>query len=185
AGAAESLRAAILAELPDLKLGQADFMVSINPASVPSAAGNDEVVFNIKTNPGTPFAALHKIASGGELARLMLALRVVLMKKNNTNKTFIFDEIDTGISGGTAAAVGQRLARLAANGQAIVITHSAQVAGQADNHFLIAKNTDGNATTTTVREIAGDARISEIARIISGEKITDESIATARTLIKS
>ena len=113
----------------------------------------------------------------------MLAMRVVLADSDNAH-TFVFDEIDTGISGATASAVGSRLARLSATSQALVITHSAQVAGYADKHFKISKNSDGNTTTTTVSEISGDEHINEIARIISGAEITPESLATARTLIK-
>ncbi len=180
--AAESLRKQILIELPDLKLGSADFMVDITKCE-PSAMGTDNVVFMIKTNPGTPFAPLHKIASGGELSRLMLALRVVLNNTNN-QKTFVFDELDTGISGATASAVGQRLDKLSKNEQLLVITHSAQVAGYADKHFKISKQSSADSTTTNVIEITGDDRINEIARIISGAQITPESIATAKTLIK-
>lgn len=180
--AAESLRTQILAELPDLKLGSADFIVDITKCE-PSVNGIDNVVFMIKTNPGTPFAPLHKIASGGELSRLMLALRVVLNNTNN-QKTFVFDELDTGISGATASAVGKRLDKLSKNEQLLVITHSAQVAGFADKHFKISKNSNDNATFTNVVEITGDDRVNEIARIISGAQITPESIATAKTLIK-
>lgn len=179
---AENLRKQILVELPDLKLGSADFMVDITK-SEPSINGTDNVVFMIKTNPGTPFAPLHKIASGGELSRLMLALRVVLNNTNN-QKTLIFDELDTGISGATASAVGKRLDKLSKNEQLLVITHSAQVAGYADKHFKISKQSIDNATFTNVVEITGDDRINEIARIISGATITPESVATAKTLIK-
>ena len=180
--AATKLRNAILHELPDLKLANADFMVEIQE-STPSAHGNDDCVFMIKTNPGMPFAPLHKSASGGELARLMLALRVVLAGGHDAH-TFIFDEVDTGISGATASAVGDRLNRLAHDSQALVITHSAQVAGFADKHFKIEKSSDGKTTTTTVCEITGNDRLNEIARIISGAEITPESLATAKTLIK-
>ena len=180
--AAENLRTAILRELPDLKLANADFNVEIG-AAAPGASGHDDVVFMIKTNPGMPFAPLHKSASGGELARLMLALRVVLAGENAAH-TFIFDEVDTGISGATASAVGDRLNRLAHGSQALVITHSAQVAGFADKHFKIEKTSDGETTTTNVHEITGNDRLNEIARIISGAKITAESIATAKTLMK-
>ncbi|MBQ1927669.1 MAG: DNA repair protein RecN [Alphaproteobacteria bacterium] len=180
--AATELRTRLLSELPDLKLGNADFNVEITPRE-PSATGADEVLFMIKTNPGMPFAPLHRAASGGELARLMLAMRVVLAD-NDSSHTFVFDEVDTGISGATASAVGNRLNRLAHDSQALVITHSAQVAGFADRHFKIKKTTNGETTTTTVREITGDERLNEIARIISGAEITPESIATAKTLIK-
>lgn len=179
---AQDLRQKILTELPDLKLASADFMVDIQK-SEPSPNGTDSIVFMIKTNPGTPFAPLHKIASGGELSRLMLALRVVLNNKNN-QKTLVFDELDTGISGATASAVGSRLDKLSKNEQLLVITHSAQVAGYADKHFKISKQSSADSTTTSVVEITGDDRLNEIARIISGAQITPESLATAKTLLK-
>ncbi|MCQ2599036.1 MAG: DNA repair protein RecN [Alphaproteobacteria bacterium] len=180
--AAIDLRNRLVAELPDLKLAQADFSVQITDTQ-PSQNGADDIIFMIKTNPGMPFSPLHKAASGGELARLMLAMRVVLTSEN-VARTFIFDEIDTGISGATASAVGLRLNRLATDSQALVITHSAQVAGYADRHFKIEKNATETTTTTNVIEIKGDNRIAEIARIVSGSEITPESIATAKTLIK-
>lgn len=180
--AANELRNRILAELPDLKLGQTDFQIEIKPTP-PSAHGSDDALFMIKTNPGMPFAPLHKAASGGELARLMLALRVVLATHQDAH-TFIFDEVDTGISGATASAVGQRLNKLAQESQALVITHSAQVAGFADRHFKIEKHTTAESTITNVSEITDNARLNEIARIISGAEITPESLATAKTLIK-
>ncbi|MBQ0013341.1 MAG: DNA repair protein RecN [Proteobacteria bacterium] len=182
ARAADELRIKILDELPDLKLGSADFRADISPTTA-SNTGQDCVQFMIKTNPGSPFAPLNKCASGGELSRLMLAMRVVLNKLDNC--VFVFDEIDTGISGATAAAVGARLNRLARAHQSLVITHSAQVAGYADKHFKIAKHSETNKTVTTVDEISGDDCINEIARIISGNEITPESIATAKTLLKN
>ena len=180
--AADELRARLLRELPDLKLGGADFMVEFATTS-PGAGGVDDITFMIKTNPGMPFAPLHKSASGGELARLMLAMRVVLSGTRAAH-SFVFDEVDTGISGATASAVGDRLNRLANGSQALVITHSAQVAGFADKHFKIEKTTNGETTTTRVYEITGDDRLNEIARIISGAEITPESLATAKTLLK-
>ncbi len=181
AAAAEQLRTRILAELPDLKLGQADFTVS-HALCDASPFGVDDITFMIKTNPGMPFAPLHRAASGGELARLMLALRVVLAN-NQYSHTFVFDEIDTGISGATASAVGLRLNKLACGAQALVITHSAQVAGFANHHFKIEKTATADKTTTSVHEITGDERLNEVARIISGAEITPESLATAQTLI--
>lgn len=180
--AATRMRDAIMQELPDLKLGSADFMVEIKQGGA-TASGTDDILFMIKTNPGTPFAPLNKSASGGELARFMLALRVTLAGGDDAH-TFVFDEIDTGISGATASAVGLRLNRLAQKSQALVITHSAQVAGFADRHYKIAKYSDNDKTTTTVTEITGDDRLNEIARIISGAEITSESLNMARTLIK-
>jgi DNA repair protein RecN (Recombination protein N) len=178
---AAKLRDAVKNELPDLKLGAADFMVDVKPTDSPGANGSDSVRFMIRTNPGTPFAPLDKIASGGELARFMLALRVVLM---HGTRTLIFDEIDSGISGATAAAVGARLAKLGGGQQIIVVTHSAQVAGYGDAHFLIAKQTDGKTTKTGVAKIAGKDRVNEIARIISGAKITGDALAAAKTLLR-
>lgn len=181
--AADELRSRLLHELPDLKLGNADFMVEFATVS-PGAGGVDNITFMIKTNPGMPFAPLHKSASGGELARLMLAMRVVLADGDSAH-VFVFDEVDTGISGATASAVGDRLNRLAAKSQALVITHSAQVAGYGDKHFKIEKTSDDKTTTTNVYEITGNDRLNEIARIISGAEITPESLATARTLLKN
>ena len=181
-GASVCLREQILKELPDLKLASADFDVDISVCDA-SETGTDNVVFVIKTNPGTPFAPLHKIASGGELSRFMLALRVAL-NNPTSKKTIVFDELDTGISGATASAVGERLNKLAKNEQLLVITHSAQVAGFADRHFKISKHIENDKTITNVNEITGDDRINEIARIISGAQITDSAIATAKTLLK-
>ena len=180
--AADKMRGSILAELPDLKLGSADFRVECSACS-PSTTGCDDVTFMIKTNPGSPFAPLHRAASGGELARLMLALRVVFAGDKDAH-TFVFDEVDTGISGATASAVGSRLNRLASVSQALVITHSAQVAGFADKHFKISKTVLNDKTTTSVIEIGGADRVNEIARIISGAEITPESVTMAKTLIK-
>lgn len=180
--AADKMRESILAELPDLKLGSADFRVECSACS-PSSTGCDDVTFMIKTNPGSPFAPLHRAASGGELARLMLALRVVFAGDKDAH-TFVFDEVDTGISGATASAVGSRLNRLASASQALVITHSAQVAGFADKHFKISKTVSNDKTTTSVIEIGGADRVNEIARIISGAEITPESVTMAKTLIK-
>lgn len=181
--ASKTLREKLLQELPDLKLGSADFMIEITETT-PSANGTDDITFMIKTNTGTPFSPLHRAASGGELARLMLAMRVVLAGKDDKH-TFVFDEVDTGISGATASAVGARLNRLSVGNQSLVVTHSAQVAGYADKHFKISKSVTDDKTITNVHEITGDDKINEIARIISGAEITPEAIATAKTLIKN
>ena len=181
--AANMLRTQLVAELPDLKLGSADFDIEFSDAPA-SSHGTDDITFMIKTNPGSPFAPLHRAASGGELARLMLAMRVVLAGANDMH-TFVFDEVDTGISGATASAVGSRLNRLAAANQALVITHSAQVAGFADKHFKISKSVTNDKTITSVHEMSDEDRLNEVARIISGDKITPESITMAKTLIKN
>lgn len=176
----EILREKILKELPDLKLSQADFKIDIKE-SQNSSFGNDDVIFMVKMNPGSSFSPLHKTASGGELSRLMLVLSVIF---NTSDKIFVFDEVDTGISGAVASSVGQRLERLSKDGQVIVITHSAQVAGFADKHFKIEKKIEENNTKTVVFEINNKERLLEIARIISGEKITEQAIETAKTLVK-
>ena len=181
--AAKILREKLLQELPDLKLGSADFMIDITNTE-PNTNGTDDVTFMIKTNTGAPFAPLQRAASGGELARLMLAMRVVLAG-NDDKHTFVFDEVDTGISGATASAVGARLNRLSSSNQSLVVTHSAQVAGYADKHFKISKSVTDDKTITNVHEITGDDKTNEIARIISGAEITPEAIATAKTLIKN
>ncbi len=181
--AADMMRTQLLAELPELKLGNADFRADISQTE-PTAHGTDDVTFMIRTNPGSPFAPLHRAASGGELARLMLAMRVVLAGADDAH-AFVFDEIDTGISGATASAVGARLNRLSTKSQALVITHSAQVAGFADRHFKISKSVQNEKTITSIHEITSDERINEIARIISGAEITPESITMAKTLIKN
>ncbi|MCQ2562375.1 MAG: DNA repair protein RecN [Alphaproteobacteria bacterium] len=180
---AECLRNELLKELPDLKLNSADFKVEILKSD-DSAMGQDRVTFMIKTNPGMPFAPINKIASGGELSRFMLALRVVLNNTSNI-QTLIFDEVDTGISGATASAVGKKLKQLSKNTQLLVITHSAQVAGFADKHFKISKQVNNDTTITNIKELDSNERINEIARIISGEKITKESLASAENLIKT
>ncbi|MBR4891832.1 MAG: DNA repair protein RecN [Alphaproteobacteria bacterium] len=180
--ASDLLRQKLLTELPELKLGSADFELEFTTTD-PSSYGTDDITFMIKTNPGSPFAPLHRAASGGELARLMLAMRVVLTGTNDAH-TFVFDEVDTGISGATASAVGSRLNRLAASNQALVITHSAQVAGFADRHYKISKSVENDKTITSVHEISDTERVNEIARIISGAEITSESITMAKTLIK-
>ena len=181
--AADMLRTQLLAELPELKLGSADFDIEFTETQ-PTSYGTDDITFMIKTNPGSPFAPLHRAASGGELARLMLAMRVVLAGANDTH-TFVFDEVDTGISGATASAVGSRLNRLASANQALVITHSAQVAGFADQHFKISKSVTDEKTITSVCKISDEERVNEVARIISGAEITPESITMAKTLIKN
>ena len=124
---------------------------------------------------------LHKCASGGELARIMLALKVNLNSENKM--TLIFDEIDTGISGATASAVGKRLARLGERNQTLVITHSAQVAGWGKYHYRVSKKDEGNTTVTFVQKLTPSERVEEVARLLSGAHITDAARATAKELL--
>lgn len=183
--AATGLSDAVMRELPDLKLDKARFQVSFTALEDESdwtAHGIDRIRFEISTNPGTPMGALNKIASGGELARFMLALKLVLAKTSSV-PTLVFDEVDSGVGGATADAVGLRLKQLSQTNQILVVTHSAQVAAKGDQQLQISKSDDAQMTTTTVRELSADDRLEEIARMISGAEITSEARAAAARLI--
>ena len=173
---------AVKSELPPLKMARAEFQVSITPAH-PGAKGADKVRFDVSTNPGTPLGPLDKIASGGEMARFALAIKVALAGK--TKMVMVFDEVDQGVGGAVADAVGKRLARLATDNQVIVVTHSAQVAACAARQFRIEKSSKGEVTTTHVKVIDDDEREEEIARMLAGETITNEARAAARKLMAS
>lgn len=179
AGAA--LEAAVMAELGPLKLDKARFIVS-REAADPGPDGIDAVAFVVQTNPGTPPGPIMKVASGGELSRFLLALKVCLADKGSAS-TLIFDEIDTGVGGAVSDAIGTRMGRLADALQVLSVTHAPQVAARADHHLLIAKAHDGATTATEVRAIEGGARREEIARMLAGAVITDEARAAAGRLI--
>lgn len=178
------LDAKIQAELPDLKMDKARFMtqVSDKPENLWNENGRDEVCFMVSTNPNTPYGSLSKIASGGELARFMLALKVNLAQSSQV-ETMIFDEVDTGIGGATAQAVGEKLANLGEKVQVLVVTHSPQVAAQSKYHYKVEKTTMDNVTTTTLRELSTNEKTEEVARMLSGEQITNEARAAAKVLI--
>jgi DNA repair protein RecN (Recombination protein N) len=142
------------------------------------------VAFEVATNPGAPFGPLDKIASGGELSRFALALKVCLVERGGA-KTMVFDEVDQGVGGAVADAVGHRLSRLAATGQALVVTHSPQVAARAAMHFRIEKADAGDGVRTGVRLLAPQERREEIARMLSGAEITDAARAAADQLMSS
>ena len=144
--------------------------------------GRDEVTFTVATNPGAPAGALNRIASGGELSRFLLALKVCLTG-DDSGRTLIFDEIDRGVGGATADAVGRRLAQLAAGGQVLVVTHSPQVAARGAHHWRVEKRVVGEATLSTVTALPGADRVDEIARLLSGDTISDEARAAARALL--
>ncbi len=182
--AAERLDRAMVGELPPLKLEAAKFrtVVEALPESQWSEAGADRAEFEISTNPGAPFGPLSKIASGGELSRFMLALKVALSETRG-HGTLIFDEIDRGVGGATASAIGDRLARLAEGAQVLVVTHSPQVAARAAQQFRIEKASDGTAARTAVVRLDAAARREEIARMLSGAEITDEARAQAERLL--
>ncbi|MGE7206730.1 DNA repair protein RecN [Sphingomonas sp. NPDC019816] len=186
AKAAERLDQAVKSELAPLKLDAARFRTMVVPVEPSgwSAAGKDRVEFEISTNPGAPFAPLMKIASGGELSRFILALKVALAEEGGAS-TMIFDEIDRGVGGAVASAIGDRLHRLARRTQLLVVTHSPQVAARGAAHLLIAKSHDGTVTRTGVRTLGSDERREEIARMLSGATITDEARAQADRLIET
>ena len=174
----------VMAELPPLKMEKARFVTIVEKLdeSAWNESGFDNVYFTVATNPNSPQGPINKIASGGELARFMLALKVNLAQSSSVS-TMIFDEVDAGVGGATAQAVGERLARLAHDVQVLVVTHSPQVASRGNHHFKVEKNTVENITTTKVRELNDIERHEEIARMLAGEKITDEARAAARVLI--
>ncbi len=181
---AARLDKAVAAELAPLKLERAKFVTEV--AALPetdwSAAGTDRVQFTVSTNPGTPPAPIAKIASGGELSRFLLALKVCLAKVGDA-PTIVFDEVDSGIGGATAAAVGERLKRLAKDVQVLVVTHSPQVAAIADRHWLIRKTTTRTAASTDVVVLDAKGRREEIARMLSGAEVTVEARAAADRLL--
>jgi len=180
--AAQALDLAMGAELTPLKMERAVFTTQVKDAD-PSATGVDQLDFVVATNPGGPAGPLAKIASGGELSRFLLALKVCLSRAGAQN-TMIFDEIDRGVGGATADAVGRRLSRLAQDAQVLVVTHSPQVAALGDRHFQVAKQQSADMTLSRVDLLSDTARVNEIARMISGDTITTEARAAARTLIE-
>ena len=183
--AAARLDTAVAGELAPLKLDAARFRTDVAPlpADRQGPDGADRVEFLIATNPGAPFAPLAKIASGGELSRFVLALKVALAERGGAG-TLIFDEIDRGVGGAVASAIGERLARLSAGRQLLVVTHSPQVAARGRHHWFIAKASDGAVTRTGVRALDEHERREEIARMLSGADVTDEARAQAGRLLE-
>ena len=181
---ASKLDRSVAAELGPLKLERAKFATEVVALLEEdwSAAGTDRVQFTVATNPGAPPAPIAKIASGGELSRFLLALKVCLAKAGDA-PTIVFDEVDSGIGGATAAAVGERLKRLAKDVQVLVVTHSPQVAAIADRHWLIRKTTTRNAASTDVLPLDSKGRREEIARMLSGAEVTAEARAAADKLL--
>jgi len=180
--AARTLDASVAIELPPLKMERAQFKTDISEAPE-SASGVDQIRFLVSTNPGTAIGPLDKIASGGEMARFALAIKVALAAQNNS--VMVFDEVDQGVGGAVAAAVGKRLARLSEHAQVFTVTHSPQVAACADSQFRIEKRSIGETTTTSVTPILDADREEEIARMLAGETITQEARAAARQLMAS
>jgi DNA repair protein RecN (Recombination protein N) len=182
--AALELDNAVQAELAPLKLERARFITHV--AGEPESAGEhgyDQVEFWVQTNPGTKPGPMFKVASGGELSRFMLALKVVLADRGSA-PTLVFDEIDTGVGGAVADAIGERLARLGGRAQVVCVTHAPQVAAKATRHFLIAKEmVGGERVVTRVSALAEGDRREELARMLAGASITDEARAAATRLL--
>lgn len=178
--AAERLSSSVTGELGFLEMNKARFGVEINETE-PGADGIDDVGFMIAANPGDPLMPLHKTASGGELSRIMLALKCALEDKEGTG-TLIFDEVDTGVSGRTAQKIGIKLRQLSKDAQVLCITHAAQIAALSDHHFLVSKKENEGRAETSVAELDEDGRTHELARIMGGEQITEKLLATAREL---
>ncbi len=187
--AAERLDAAVATEFAPLKLDAARFRTTVEPLGPDGwgVHGADRAEFTVSTNPGAPFGSLTRIASGGELSRFILALKVALAEEGGAD-TLIFDEIDRGVGGAVASAIGERLARLAGSGergrQLLVVTHSPQVAARGAHHLMIAKASDGTVARTGVVELDDARRREEIARMLSGAEITDEARAQAERLLE-
>ncbi|UUL81325.1 DNA repair protein RecN [Sphingomonas qomolangmaensis] len=182
--AAERLDRAVAGELAPLKLDAARFRTLVASAEGWAPEGRDRVEFEVSTNPGAPFAPLMKIASGGELSRFVLAMKVALAQEGGAN-TLVFDEIDRGVGGAVASAIGERLARLAAHTQVLVVTHSPQVAARGRRHYQIAKRHDGIVTRTGVTPLDANERREEIARMLSGAEVTPEARAQAERLLET
>ena len=179
--AAARLDRSVASELAPLKLDAARFRTAIAPAE-PGPSGTDRVEFEVSTNPGAPFGPLTRIASGGELSRFILALKVALAEAGSA-ATMIFDEVDRGVGGAVASAIGERLARLAERSQVLVVTHSPQVAARASHHYRIEKSHGPDGTRTSVRRLSAEERREEIARMLSGTSITEEARAQASRLL--
>jgi DNA repair protein RecN (Recombination protein N) len=184
--AAAALSDAVMAELPALKLERARFSVEVtSDASSATADGIDVVEFHVQTNPGTRPGPIMKVASGGELSRFLLALKVALADRGSA-PTLVFDEIDTGVGGAVADAIGQRLKRLSKTVQVLSVTHAPQVAARASTHLLIAKGPAGDGTeriATRVATMQPEHRTEEIARMLAGASVTDEARAAAARLL--
>ena len=184
---AQALSKLITGSMQELNMPHGQFDITVSPSTdeqVLSTSGIDTIGFNVSLNPGQPLEPMHKVASGGELSRISLAMQVILAGKI-VSPTLIFDEVDVGISGPTAAMVGEKLQQLAQNTQVICVTHLPQVASKGHQQLFVAKLTDGEHTETTVTELSAQGRVKEIARLLAGNKVTESSLANAQELLAS
>ena len=180
---AEQVAEQIETALRDMEMKDARFHIQIDEKSDWTADGKDKVEFLISANAGESLKPLAKIASGGEMSRVMLALKTVLVDADDIG-TFIFDEIDTGVSGRTARKVGEKMRFLGGKRQILCITHLPQIAAMADSHFLIEKESDGEETTTKVTPLTEEGSVGEVARLMGGSDVTETTLAAARELIQ-
>ena len=181
--AASRLAEAVTAELSALAMPDARLTVSVDPDHEPAAHGRDQVAILLRPHPGTEPRPVSRGASGGELSRVMLAIEVVIAGSDPV-PTFVFDEVDAGVGGAAAIEIGRRLARLAEQSQVIVVTHLAQVAAFATNHLSVVKGTDGQVTSSSVRQLSGAEREAEMARLLSGLTDSESGLAHARELLE-
>ena len=188
--AAGLLERCVESELGDLNMARTEFVVRFAPATLPDepgsarvgARGFDEIEFLISPNPGEEPKPLAKIASGGELSRVMLVMKSALLDRDLVG-TYVFDEVDTGIGGATADRVGQKIGRAAGEHQVLCITHLAQIASIADHHYSVEKGVVAGRTQSTIRPLSEPERVAEIARMLGGTRVTDTTIEAARELI--
>ncbi len=181
--AAKKLAAAVSANMQELGMGGGRFDIALTPLEKgPSASGLESVELRVSANPGQPLQPLSKVASGGELSRISLAIQVITVSQEGI-PTLIFDEVDVGIGGGVAEMVGRQLRKLGENRQVLCVTHQPQVASQGHNHFRISKQSDGKETRTVVQPIDGEVRVEEVARMSGGVNITEQTLEHARQLI--
>lgn len=181
--AGQDLAARITAELKYLQMTKAHFAVAL-PAKAPAADGCDEVQFMISPNPGEELKPVARIASGGEMSRIMLAIKVILASLDEV-PTLIFDEIDTGLGGRALGSVAEKLVQVAQNTQAICVTHAPVLAAYADNNLLVEKREQDGRTVTGVQELAGEAKVQEISRMLAGDKVTATTKRQAEELIEA
>ena len=182
----DRLAEAVMAELGPLKLDKARFRVGLEALDWERAGseGRDRIVFEVQTNPGAPWGGLAAIASGGELARFALALKASLASRGHAAQpVMIFDEVDQGVGGAVADAVGSRLARLAEQGQVLIVTHSPQVAARAGAHLKVAKSETDAGVRTRIDTLDADRREEELARMLAGREVTEAARAAARALL--
>jgi DNA repair protein RecN (Recombination protein N) len=185
---AKALASQTKAELRDLALPKAQFVVAIDTIETWTEAGTDRAAILFSANPGQPARPLGQVASGGELSRVALALKTVLQAAadhGEHRRTYVFDEIDAGVGGGVAEAIGRRLGRLSRQGQILCVTHLPQIACFADAHFYVSKSDDSSHTTAAVRHLSAGGRVDEVARMLSGAKVSEAALANAKELLRA